>query len=154
MFSANMKKDAKIKVIIDGVRPKIVKSFIEYLYLKKIDNLDPIAQELFDLTEKCQVLDLKVSSNFEFTANQMVFQEKCVESMSKTFNKDNALDRVKLAFMHNNDVLKKHALDYICDKDSEGNFQAILKSEDWKKFALGNKQLADDITDAVFANSN
>jgi len=135
MFATDTKEKQENEVIITDATPEIMEQFIRYLYLQKIEDLDAISQDLFILADKYAVEPLK---------------KDCVESMSKTFSKKNALERLKLAFAHNDSDLKEHILAYVCDKSSEGRFRDIVKTEEWANLAVKNKQLVNEISDAIF----
>jgi hypothetical protein len=136
MFNSGMQEEHEGKMKIANVSPTIMECFIKYLYLGNLDNLADVAKDLFYLADKYEVKDLK---------------EECVNHLSIGFNKENVFERLQLAFMHNEEVIKKAVLAYVCDKRSEGNFNYILKIDAWKQFAIENEQLTDEITDAVFS---
>jgi len=136
MFNSATKEALENKVTISDVGPETMECFIRYLYLGKLDNLKEMAKDLFYLADKYDVKDLK---------------EECVESLSEGFNTDNVLERLQLAFKHNDEVLKQAILDYVCSKTSDGNFNYIMKTDEWTSLMLESKQLADEIVDAVFS---
>jgi len=136
MFNSGMKESLENKVTIENISPTIMECFIKFLYLGKLDNLADLAKDLFILADKYEVKELR---------------EECINHLSSGFNKENSLERLQLAFMHNDEVIKQAVLAYVCDKESEGNFNYIMKTEDWKQFAIEYKELTDEITDAVFS---
>jgi len=135
MFMSGMQEARENKMAIENVSPEIMACFIEYLYLGKLNNLKDLAKDLFILADKYDVSRLK---------------EECIESLLSSFTKDNILERLHLAFRYNNSDLKETVLAYVCDKTSDSNINYIMKTEAWTKLVIEDKQLADEITDAVF----
>jgi len=139
LFIKNMQDSCTDVAKVEGASPKVVEQFIKYLHLNKLEDLDLMAHELFILSDRYAVCNLKAD---------------CVKSLSKSLEKGNILDRLRLAFVYNDQDLKNFALSYITDYSSEGNFHYVLLTDEWQKLANVNKPLTDAITTAIFEMKN
>jgi len=133
-LSTEMKEEEAI-IRIDNVRPEAMQQFIKYLHLKKLDTLDNFVQEMFILADRYFVESLRID---------------CVKSLTRTLNKDNIIERLQLAFVYNIVELKNYALSLVTDYSFDGNFQYILQSNEWRKLSNENKNLVNEIINAVF----
>ncbi|KAI6185097.1 hypothetical protein M3Y97_00668200 [Aphelenchoides bicaudatus] len=113
----------------------IVEAFLKFLYTGSVDNLNQVAKDLFV---------------FACTYEVQSLADLCVVCMAQSLNKDNILERLVLAFEYNIDWLKYTAMNYVLSPKNEHNFQQILKTKTWNKFAYKNEKLAAQIIDKFF----
>jgi len=133
------KKDAKSGIVkIEGTGNEIVEKFIKYLKLGSLDEVDQFAEDLFIFANRYAVGSLK---------------EHCIKRLSETFNKDNIVHRLKIAFECKDVELKNHALFYVTNYGVEGNFRNILESIEWKKLIREKPELANEIILAYFSGT-
>lgn len=135
MFLVEASQESKTGIInISDINVKTMKALVQYLHLGTVDNLDEIAEDLFFASDKYNIIALR---------------DECAMSLMKTLTTDNLFDRLKLAFMHENEILKIAVLNFISSND-EKVFVKLVTSSQWFQFASKNEQLAKEITEAVF----
>jgi hypothetical protein len=71
----------------------------------------------------------------------------------KSLSQNNLFDRLVMAFLYNSDILQAAVLDFIA-ASKNGVFTSIMYSDDWIEFVGQNKELAKQITKAVFDKLN
>lgn len=81
-------------------------------------------------------------------------QAECIGIISQDINRENSFQVLTMVFKHNLIDLKKRVLDYVSDDQSDGNFKQIMKTKDWKEFALQHEDLANDILENVFGRKH
>ncbi|KAI6177715.1 Speckle-type POZ protein-like isoform X2 [Aphelenchoides bicaudatus] len=137
MFNSGLEESRTNIVNIEDIKPDALKAFIKYVYKGYLE-MDSIkhVEELFVFSDKYLIEALKT---------------ECASILGKGLTKQNVLNRFTLATMHNSNELKNSILTYMLDKDSEGYWKIVMKSDEMNDLRMNNKQLADKIFDLIFA---
>ncbi|XP_015920610.1 uncharacterized protein [Parasteatoda tepidariorum] len=115
-------------VDIVDIDAHIMKSFLEFLYIDSVDEMDyEISTKLLMAAEKYQVLSLK---------------EKCAMFLKNDMSEENVCEILSLADAVNHEFLKLASIEYIIAKSA-----TILSSPQWIPWMENNMKLAT----AVFA---
>lgn len=81
-------------------------------------------------------------------------EAECIGMISLDINRENSFHVLTMVFKYNFIDLKKRVLDYVSDDRSDGNFKQIMKTKDWKEFALQHEDLADEILENVLGRKH
>lgn len=99
LFEIDMNKEKKTDVV--EIKEDDCEAFVEllhFIYTGKVNNLDKFAYNLFRLSDKYDLRDLK---------------RICERSLSSTLKFDNAIDFLILAELHGAQKLKRSAVNFI-----------------------------------------
>jgi len=137
MFKSETEKEQTGTITLNDTTPTIVQSLVKYLHVHTIEDSEEKVLGLYFLAEKYEITGLK---------------EECSRVLMDKLDKDSILDRLIMAFLHNDKVFKRGIFDYLADRP--GSFKELIKSDEWYKFITNNMQLSREIIDEAFDSMN
>jgi hypothetical protein len=72
--------------------------------------------------------------------------------MSATLNATNIASRLILAFENNGRLLKKYTLEYVTKRPSSKYLKPLLKSLEWKEFAVKQAEMSNEILNEIYSD--
>ncbi|XP_051173141.1 speckle-type POZ protein-like [Leptopilina boulardi] len=112
MFTHQMKENITNNVQIEDTDPDVFKEMLNYIYMGKVENLNSMAFDLYELANK-----------YEITKLQII----CEESLENCLDVDNVTFILEFADRHNSVNLKNECIKYINEK-----FDEVRNTESYK----------------------
>ncbi|GBM11905.1 Speckle-type POZ protein B [Araneus ventricosus] len=123
MFKSDMKKKAKDRIVIEDLKPDIVRRMLLYMYTDSLEELQwQTASDLYVAAGKYQIMSLK---------------NKCTSFLKTNLSLSNACKVLLLADLHQDKEIKSAAQDFILEND-----KSIINSIEWKLLMEANVSLA------------
>ncbi|XP_015905763.2 speckle-type POZ protein-like isoform X1 [Parasteatoda tepidariorum] len=133
MFHQDMIESQTSTVEIFDVDSDTLKSFLEFIYTGKVEDIDyAMAKELLLVADKYQVLTLK---------------EKCVSFLESVISFKTVFEVLSLADLISHKYLKKTAMNFVAT-----NSKILFISPEWLNLIQNNVKLAGEIVSNISAN--
>jgi len=135
MFSCSNAIEAKTGIVkIEGISAKLIEAMIHWSYHIQIDKFDEISEDLYRVADKYQIVLLR---------------KKCVKSMEDGLSNENLPPRLILAYMFNEEHLKRYVINYLREDYKKVKF--LMASTEWIEFAFKEPELAKKIVEDIYA---
>jgi hypothetical protein len=112
MVNTKLQEGADKRAKIDDIEPRSLTELIRFIYSGRVNDIDPIAGELLYAASKYDLQDLK---------------PLCAKSLAANISADNALNTFILADLHEEEDLKRFAMEYV-----RFNYNKVKDNETWK----------------------
>ncbi|XP_057340101.1 speckle-type POZ protein-like [Microplitis mediator] len=112
MLTTDMKDNREKTITIKDMNSEVFKKTLEFIYTDKVDDLDNVAEELFQAADEYQIHTLK---------------EICTKSLCKSVTIDNASRLLVLAYLHNAKEMLEYVSNFIVI-----NAVHVVKTEEYK----------------------
>jgi hypothetical protein len=152
MFQNTNCIEAQTGVIeIKDIKASVIKGLIQFMYLGKIDNLGPIAIDLFKAVDKYEIWDLIVSF-VEICLAYSFVKGLCAEEMVKNLSGETLFDVIVIAYSYKCDILISAISKFLVANSNAGHFTKMISSGQWIQFAGKHEKMAGEIIKDMFEN--
>lgn len=100
MFQSNMVESKKNEVMIEDIKPEVLKEMLHYLYTGKVEQMNEIENDLLYAANKYDIVGLKLM---------------CFEALIRSMSTENVVDILVLADQHDLSSLKTRAHKFITE---------------------------------------
>jgi len=128
MFESNMKEKYTDRVEIKNMKTDVLEDLLQYIYTGDAPNVSKHAKELFAAAEQYQLENLR---------------ELCEASLCSNISKDDCIELLILADLHQASALKNAALKFL------SKYMKELKTSEWKKKLMKYPALLAEVVESL-----
>ncbi|KAL6953832.1 hypothetical protein U1Q18_046962 [Sarracenia purpurea var. burkii] len=120
MFERNdMRENVRNCIVVTDIGENVIEEMLRYIYTGNVENLDDLADDLFQAADKYDLGELKAI---------------CENVLSSNLSDDSAAKTLVLADLHRAYELKSKTMDYIVLNSSN-----VMRTDGWKIFVAGKR---------------
>jgi len=107
--------EAKTGIVkIEDTKPEIIDALIRWIYQVDVENMEEVAQKLYQVADKYAIDPLK---------------KKCVKTMAKSLSNENAPSRLFFSYKHGEEKLKQYVISFL--REDHNNLVNLMASGEW-----------------------